>query len=38
MLTTEDNKKKRIYIIGKATNLTQRLSSYNKTAEHEVVY
>ena len=54
MLTTEDNKKKRNYIIGtvgicrlvapslklgdKATNLTQRLSGYNKTAEHEVVY
>ena len=38
MLTTEDNKKKRIYIIGKAINLKQRLSSYNKTSEHEVVY
>ena len=38
MLTTEDNKKKRNYIIGKAINLTNRLSSYNKTAEHEVVY
>jgi len=38
MLTTEDNKKKRNYVIGKAINLTNRLSSYNKTAEHEVVY
>ncbi len=38
MLTNEDNKNKRIYIIGKATNLKQRLSSYNKTSEHEVVY
>jgi hypothetical protein len=38
MLTTEDNKKKRIYIIGKSTNLRQRLSGYNKTSEHEVVY
>jgi len=38
MLTTEDNKNKRIYIIGKARNLKNRLSSYNKTAEHEVVY
>lgn len=38
MLTTEDNRKKRIYIIGKTTNLTQRLSGYNKSAEHEVVY
>jgi len=38
MLTTEDNKKKGIYIIGKTTNLTKRLSGYNKSAEHEVVY
>ena len=38
MLTTEDNKKKRIYIIGKTTSLKNRLSTYNKTAEHEVVY
>ena len=38
ILTTEDNKKKRIYIIGKANKLKNRLSSYNKTAEHEVVY
>ena len=38
ILTTEDNKKKRIYIIGKANKLKNRLSSYNKTAEHEVIY
>jgi len=38
MLTTEDNKKKRLYIIGKAKELKTRLSPYNKTAEHEVVY
>ena len=38
ILTTEDNKKKRIYIIGKANKLKNRLSSYNKTTEHEVVY
>jgi hypothetical protein len=38
ILTTEDNKKKRLYIIGKATKLKNRLSNYNKTAEHEVVY
>uniref|UniRef100_A0A6C0DA98 KilA-N domain-containing protein n=1 Tax=viral metagenome TaxID=1070528 RepID=A0A6C0DA98_9ZZZZ len=38
MITTEDNKNKRIYIIGKANNLKNRLSTYNKTAEHEVVY
>jgi len=38
ILTTEDHKKKRLYIIGKANKLKNRLSSYNKTAEHEVVY
>jgi hypothetical protein len=38
MLTTEDNKKKRIYIIGKTTNLKKRLGNYNKSNEHEVVY
>ena len=38
MLTTEDHKNKRIYIIGKAKDLKCRLSGYNKTAEHEVVY
>jgi hypothetical protein len=38
LITSEDNKKKRIYIVGKAVNLTQRLSSYNKSSEHEVIY
>ena len=38
MLTTEDHKNKRIYIIGKARDLKNRLSGYNKTTEHEVVY
>ena len=38
LITSEDNKKKKIYIVGKAVNLTQRLSSYNKSAEHEVIY
>ena len=38
MLTTKDYKDKRIYIIGKTTNLTNRLSTYNKTIDHEVVY
>ena len=38
IITTEDNKEKRIYIIGKAKNLTDRLTGYNKTAEHEVIY
>jgi hypothetical protein len=38
MVTTEANKNKRIYIIGKAKNLKNRLSTYNKTNEHEVIY
>jgi hypothetical protein len=38
ILTTEDNKKKRNYIIGKAEILKNRLTSYNKTSEHEVIY
>ena len=38
IVTTEDNKKKRIYIVGKAKKLKDRLGPYNKTAEHEVVY
>ena len=37
-MTTEDNKKKRIYIIGKSKSLKKRLSTYNKTSEHEVIY
>lgn len=38
MVTTQDHKKNRIYIIGKATTLHTRLSTYNKTCDHEVVY
>jgi hypothetical protein len=38
MLTTVENKKNRIYIFGKTSNLNGRLSTYNKTCEHEVVY
>jgi hypothetical protein len=38
LLTTEDHKKRRTYIIGKAKNLKERLSTYNKTCEHEVIY
>lgn len=37
LITTQDLKKRRTYIVGKAGNLTNRLSSYNKTDEHEVV-
>ena len=38
MLTTNYYKNKRIYIIGKAKSLKDRLSTYNKTMDHEVVY
>jgi hypothetical protein len=38
VLTTESLKKERRYILGKAGNLTDRLSTYNKTDEHQVVY
>lgn len=38
LLTSESNKNKRIYIIGKASVLKDRLSGYNKSEEHEVVY
>ena len=38
ILTTALLKKERRYILGKAGNLTDRLSTYNKTDEHEVMY
>jgi hypothetical protein len=38
LLTTDDHKKRNTYILGKATNLKERLTSYNKTCDHEVVY
>jgi hypothetical protein len=38
MLTTEDNKKKRNYTLGKTINLKNRLGNYNKSNEHEVIY
>ena len=38
VVTTACLKKERRYILGKAGNLTDRLSTYNKTDEHEVVY
>ena len=37
-LTTALMKKERRYVLGKASNLTSRLSIYNKSDEHEVVY
>ena len=38
ILTTQSLKKDRRYILGKAKNLTNRLSTYNKTDEHEVIF
>ena len=38
LLTTYELEKKRIYILGKATNLTKRLTNYNKSEDHKVVY
>ena len=38
MLTTEENKKNRNYVIGKTSKLKKRLSNYNKSTDHEVVY
>ena len=34
ILSTTSHKKEGKYILGKATNLTNRLSTYNKTDEH----
>jgi hypothetical protein len=38
ILTTENHKKERRYILGKAEDLTKRLSVYNKSDEFEVIY
>ena len=38
ILTTSSLKNDRRYILGKAKNLTNRLSTYNKSDEHEVIY
>jgi hypothetical protein len=38
ILTTKLMKKERRYILGKAVDLTSRLSTYNKSDEHEVIY
>lgn len=38
LLTTDDHLKRRTYIVGKAKNLENRLSVYNKTCDHTVVY
>ena len=38
MLTSKYHVKENIYIIGRATNLTTRLGTYDKTCDHYVVY
>ena len=38
IITNKSNKENNIYIIGKAQNLKSRLSGYNKSNEHEVIY
>lgn len=38
MITTDDHKKRRTYIIGKAKDLTARLATYNKTCDHKVIH
>jgi predicted GIY-YIG superfamily endonuclease len=38
LLTTKEHIQNRIYIVGRTKNLTGRLSTYNKTSEHQVVY
>jgi hypothetical protein len=38
IVSTDENIKNRNYIIGKAHKLKNRLSTYNKTAEHKVIY
>ena len=38
MLSTEEHKKNRIYIIGKAKDLKDRLSTYDKSCDHKVIY
>jgi hypothetical protein len=38
ILTTPGMERERQYVFGKTKNLTNRLSTYNKTCEHTVVY
>ena len=38
ILTTPSLIKDKRYILGKAKNLTNRLSTYNKTEEHEIIF
>ena len=38
LITNEDIKKERVYIIGKAVDMKTRLTTYNKSLEHEIIY
>ena len=38
IITNEANKKERTYIIGKSKCLKERLSTYDKSNDHEVIY
>jgi len=38
LLTTQDHLQRRTYILGKAKDLKNRLSTYNKTCDHTVVH
>ena len=38
IITDDNNKKKRIYVIGSTIDLKSRLSTYNKDSEHETIY
>jgi len=38
IVTNKFNKENNIYVIGKAQNLKNRLATYNKSNEHEVIY
>jgi prophage antirepressor-like protein len=38
LLTTKEHKKKRIYIVGRACDLADRLSTYDKTCPHQVIH
>lgn len=38
LISNEDIKKERVYIFGKAIDIKIRLTTYNKSLEHEIVY
>ena len=38
LITNQDIQARKVYIIGSATSLTERLTTYNKSAEHSVIH